>query len=129
MACDGEDVYESTNGAGWTGDGVQRGWAKTNTPCASGTDSNAGWFGVDCEDGYVSALFLAGHHLTGTLPPSIGDLTGLTTLHLYDNPSLNGEIPTSFTNLTNLEDCKLDNTTLTAANPTVETFLINHCNW
>ena len=42
--------------------------------------------------------------LTGRPPPELGYLSGLVRLHMHNNASLEGELPSSFSNLTSLED-------------------------
>ena len=53
------------------------------------------WFGVGCDiDGAVTSLSLSDLYLTGTLPSSIGYLSGLQSLNLSDN-SLTGTLPST----------------------------------
>lgn len=47
----------------------------------------------------ISKIFLWGNALTGTVPPSLGLLTGLQLLEIYDNTGLTGGIPTSLCGL------------------------------
>ena len=75
------DLYVSTNGPHWTN---QSGWLQTNTPC--------NWYGVLCNNGHVIALALANNRLSGPLPPTLSNLSGLVVLSLYDN-QLSGSIP------------------------------------
>lgn len=85
-----EDIYNSTNGAGW----------KNNTGWLTGCDP-CGWYGISCTEGRVSTLDLHDNGLRGSIPESIGSLTGLQELFLLDN-QLSGSIPQSIGNLTNL---------------------------
>eukprot|EP00850_Spirogloea_muscicola_P017620 SM000153S01609 [mRNA] locus=s153:192329:197990:+ [translate_table: standard] len=62
-------------------------------------------------------LQLPGQQLTGTMPSSLGNLTSLTTLHLYNN-NLSGSIPPTLGNLAQLSLLNLDNNTLTGSIPT-----------
>jgi len=83
------DLYNSTNGAGWTD---KTGWNDTDTPCS--------WFGVICSSGHISTVNLPNNQLVGTLPNL--NLPSLTQLQLYDN-QLTGSIPNfNMPNLTQL---------------------------
>jgi hypothetical protein len=77
------DLYVSTNGPQWTN---QSSWLQTNTPC--------NWNGVLCNNGHVIALALANNGLSGPLPPTLSNLSGLVVLSLYNN-QLSGIIPHS----------------------------------
>ena len=85
------DLYASTGGQSWT---ERAGWLVSKTPCLN-------WSGVLCFNGRVSGLTRTGVNLTGALPDSIGNLTGLTSLIISSNP-MGGFIPTSIGNLTSL---------------------------
>ncbi len=49
-------------------------------------------------------LYLHDNDLTGPIPPELGDLSGLLGLHMHNNDDLEGELPSSFSNLTSLEE-------------------------
>ncbi len=49
-------------------------------------------------------LYLRGNRLTGPIPPELGDLSRLLRLHMYKNADLEGELPSSFSSLTSLEE-------------------------
>jgi Leucine-rich repeat (LRR) protein len=83
--------YNSTNGPGWI---PQTNWLTTNTPCA--------WHLVGCEDGHVSALYLTTIHLSGPLPPELGQLANLQSLVLGNN-NLIGPLPPELGQLANLQ--------------------------
>src|SRR6478752_1044451 len=68
------DFYKSTHGANWT---FNSGWL-TSAPV------NA-WAGVTVSDGRVTGIHLKGNHLTGSIPFTIGNLTELKSLYLYNN--------------------------------------------
>ena len=59
------------------------------------------WHGVTTGHERVIALNLQGNRLNGVIPPSLGDLTELSFLRLDDN-QLSGAIPSSLGNLTKL---------------------------
>ncbi|XP_039135560.1 putative leucine-rich repeat receptor-like serine/threonine-protein kinase At2g14440 [Dioscorea cayenensis subsp. rotundata] len=100
------------------------------------------WTGVTCSEGgkiRIISLNLSSMGLSGTLSPSIGNLTALTNISFADNnltgpiPELNrlkllenlhlqdnqfiGEIPPSFSNLKSLRELFLQNNNLTGVVP------------
>jgi len=85
-----ESLYNSTNGANWTNN---TDWLQTNTPCS--------WYGVGCQDGHVSGLWLMKNQLNGNLPHTIGNLSYLRTIDIWGN-ALNGALPSEIGNLTHL---------------------------
>jgi len=87
------DLYNSTNGPGWTNN-------------ASWLTDDPGWFGLIIEDGHVTGIDLTNNVLSGSIPTSVGDLTNLTWLSLGMN-SLTGPIPAEIGNLTNLQALRL----------------------
>ncbi|MED6218628.1 hypothetical protein PIB30_028326 [Stylosanthes scabra] len=63
------------------------------------------WYGITCNfsnNGRVISLILSDQLLTGTVPPSIGNLTFLTKLNLRNN-SFHGEFPQQVGNLQHLQ--------------------------
>jgi Leucine-rich repeat (LRR) protein len=99
------DLYNSTNGAGWTN--------RTNWRNAGDTDFNepgteCTWYGVTCngEQNTVLQVNLDTNNLVGTLPASLGDLTNLLALELWRN-QLMGSIPSELGALSNLETLQL----------------------
>ena len=85
------DLYDSTNGAGWTN---HTNWLVTNTP--------SDWYEVTVESGHVVGLNLSSNNLVGSLPGGLGNLTNLRELVLWGN-QLNGSIPVELGNLVNLQ--------------------------
>jgi len=83
------DLYESTNGTGWT---VSTSWL---------VDSVTEWFGVTVSGGRVTRIQLGTNNLIGPLPVSIGDLTELSFLGLMNN-QISDTIPSEIGNLTKL---------------------------
>lgn len=122
-------LYNTTGGSSWIS---RTGWLANNTPCD--------WFGVDCESGHVTHLYLFSNHLSGTIPvsvtelaylkwlqlstndlsgaipPQLGRLSRLEALHLFDN-RLDGTIPVSLGDLANLQTMDLSMNPLTGAIP------------
>ena len=74
------------------------------------------WFGVTVEEGHITGLFLDTNELTGPIPSSIGNLTNLERLVLFDN-LLTGPIPSSIGNLTNLNRLSLSGNILAGPIP------------
>ncbi|WP_419164549.1 leucine-rich repeat domain-containing protein [Candidatus Palauibacter sp.] len=64
----------------------------------------------------LKTLHLGGNSLTGPIPPELGALTALDTLSLWDN-LLNGPIPAELGNLANLTYLSLSRNTLTGLIP------------
>jgi Leucine-rich repeat (LRR) protein len=88
-------LYHSTNGKSWTN---RKNWNVTDKPCK--------WYGVRCDDEYVTYLDLADNQLNGFLPAELGDLTKLKHLELHTN-QLNGTIPPELGQLGKLESLYL----------------------
>ncbi|EDN71144.1 receptor protein kinase-like protein [Beggiatoa sp. PS] len=76
-------LYNSTDGANWY-DSPGNGWNVTNTPCS--------WWGITCSTGQVTGIDLSGAQLdengqpfgrlNGTIPTSLGNLSQLEKLDL-----------------------------------------------
>ena len=104
-------LYSATGGPQWT---TRTGWGVNTNPC--------NWFGVNCQGNRVSAIVLEqtpndpGNNLVGSIPGSIGNLTGLVTLDLASN-ELAGSIPTNIGRLKNLTALDLSGNLLTGAIP------------
>ena len=92
------DLYTATDGAQWI--------SQTNWLTFGSNAAPCDWYGVTCSNGHITELVLARNQLSGTLPLTMGDLSGLTRLHLEAN-GLTGRIPPTI--------CKLA-PTLTDAN-------------
>jgi len=85
--------YEATGGTGWTN---RRNWL-TGAPVRR-------WYGVlAAEAGRVSGLVLDDNGLSGSLPPEVSRLEGLTRLVVSDNAGLSGELPVAVASLDSLE--------------------------
>ncbi len=100
------DLYNYTNGAGWTDN--------TNWNGAAGTECT--WYGVTCNGIHVTTIYLRNNNLIGTLP----SLTGLTNLQYFSVGfnHLAGPIP-SLTGLTSLWYLDLEVNQLTGSIPTL----------
>ncbi|MYC99394.1 MAG: hypothetical protein F4X13_09020 [Gammaproteobacteria bacterium] len=97
-----ERLHESAGGAGWT---RSDGWL-AGQPLE-------GWHGVVTDSlGYVRELDLSRNGLSGTLPSTLGDLSGLNTLRIGGN-TLSGALPLSLTELS-LRELHYANTSLCA---------------
>ncbi|KAG6520027.1 hypothetical protein ZIOFF_017056 [Zingiber officinale] len=64
--------------------GLPSSWKPGSDPCS--------WDGVSCSAGRVTGINLASRGVSGSLPPSIGSLSALTTLNLPRN-RLSGPLP------------------------------------
>ena len=83
------DLYNSTNGPGWTN---HTNWL-TSAPMYS-------WYGIFTGDSvHVELLSLANNNLVGTLPSSLGNLTSEGMSINLSNNRLSGSLPASLTNL------------------------------
>ena len=111
------DLYNSTDGANWTD--------STNWLGDPGTECR--WYGITCdaEGNHVTAIDLHKNKLVGTIPASLGDLTGLQNLFLNNdyeadetnNNQLTGSIPKELGNLTNLRGLYLFRNQLSGSIP------------
>lgn len=89
--------YRETNGSTWT----------NNTNWGSDKPLNE-WYGVTCDqNGRVTRLALNNNGLSGEIPATIGELTGLTYVNLYAN-QLSGSLPAEIARLTELRHLELD---------------------
>jgi Leucine-rich repeat (LRR) protein len=98
-------LYNSTGGSGWI----------NNQNWLSSSPVNT-WHGVTVRHNRVISLELSDNNLTGTIPSSIENLSGLTLLSLARN-SIGGEIPSSISNLNNLSTLSLATNKLSGAIP------------
>ena len=82
------------------GKALPTGW-RDNTNWKTSAPLSA-WYGVTPdEDGRVTELSLVDNQLSGTIPPTLGNLSNLTSLVLNRN-QLSGTIPAALGNLSNL---------------------------
>ncbi|GGF27949.1 hypothetical protein GCM10011383_44570 [Hymenobacter cavernae] len=93
------EFYTATNGNGWSN--------HTNWFRLESIADAANWHGVfvtgNANQGYdIRAILLPYNHLTGSLPVSLGLLSGLQDLRLNNN-QLAGEMPASIGQLSNLQ--------------------------
>ncbi len=82
--------YHATGGPEWT---MQGNWL-TNTPVGE-------WYGINIDNERVTGIDLYENNLTGSLPPELGVLSGLTRIYLPSN-FLSGEIPPEIGQCTSL---------------------------
>ncbi len=99
-------IYNSTNGASWT----------DNTNWLT-TEPVSEWYGVTVTGNKITKLDLPNNNLTGTLPPEIGNLTGLESLWLFNGNSINGTLPPEIGNLTELRVLSVENNNFTGEIP------------
>jgi hypothetical protein len=99
------DLYNATGGNQWVN--------ATNWLTTAPLDT---WNGVRVRNGRVQRLDLSSNHLTGNLPPSIGDLTALTGLGLPDN-QLSGPLQPTLASLSSLTGLELGHNQLSGNLP------------
>lgn len=88
--------YNTTGGSGWSNN---NNWLNTSV-------SFDEWNGLSTDEsfnGSVTAIDFGSNNMQGSLPDEIGLLTGLTSLTISNNANLNGPLPSSIVNCTNLE--------------------------
>ena len=98
-------LYNATNG---------RNWEKNDNWLSNKPVSN--WHGVTVSNGRVTGLSLGGNRLTGTIPPELGNLSGLKELKLSGN-QLGGTIPTELGKLSSLTELSISNNQLVGTIP------------
>ncbi len=98
-------LYASADGASWTDN------SNWDTGSAVST-----WFGVTVSGGRVTGLSLSTNQLTGAIPPELGNLATVATLHLGNN-QLAGTIPSELGSLANLIGLYLSGNQLTGTIP------------
>ena len=86
------DFYNSTNGTNWY---FNYNWL-TKAPVST-------WAGITTTGTRVTQIDLENDRLSGTLPVSFGNLTGLQYLNIANN-QLSGSLPSSLGNLVNLTE-------------------------
>ena len=99
-------LYNATNGRNWE---KNDNWL-SNKPVSA-------WHGVTVSNGRVTGLSLGDNRLTGTVPPELGNLSGLIELNLPGN-QLAGAIPPELGNLARLTELNLGANQLVGAIPT-----------
>ncbi|MCH8537695.1 MAG: hypothetical protein LAT66_07990, partial [Alkalimonas sp.] len=100
------ELYYQTSGPGWF---ERSGWLQNNSPCS--------WYGVQCQNGQISAIELADNNLSGTLGLNLESLSALRVLNLSGN-SLIGSIPVSLVSLSALQQLDLSQNGLSGQLPT-----------
>ena len=100
------ELYNATGGDNWTNN---EGWL-SDLPLGA-------WHGVTTDpQGNVVALWLRENNLSGTIPPEIGNLKLMSSLHLSLN-ELTGDIPSQIWQLTELTILDLQSNKLTGTIP------------
>lgn len=99
------DLYNSTGGSNWIN---STNWL-TSKPVSE-------WYGISVYNNRVNTISLANNNLDGEIPASVGNISELGGLWLFDN-KLAGNIPSSIGNLTRLGALYLQNNRLTGTIP------------
>ena len=103
-------LYLSTGGDQWA---YRTNWPTSSTWPATVTSADFGtWAGVGVTNGDITSLDRNVANLKGTLPNSLGLLTGLTYLNIPNNPGLTGELPASLGQLIHLSYLRTTNASL-----------------
>ena len=118
------DLFDALGGAhwrnseGWGGDmlGAAHEQQLLPSPAKSLRAGAQLPFGVVVSEGHVATLDLKNNNLRGTLPASIGALSGLVTLYLQYN-AIEGELPRSIGHLKQLQHLYANNNALTGPIP------------
>jgi Leucine-rich repeat (LRR) protein len=108
------NLYNSTNGSGWTN--------KTNWLTGAGECT---WYGVACDAGSnLSHIVLRYNQLNGTIPAELANFSHLVELNLEGN-QIAGSIPPQLGNLSSLQFLFLHNNQLTGSIPANLGSLVN----
>ena len=101
------DFYKSTNGNDWKN---KTNWL-TSAPIST-------WFGLGggIVNGRITSILLYENNLSGIIPTSIGNLTGLQTLDIHGN-KIGGKIPDVLGNLKQLDHLDLSENQLGGSIP------------
>jgi len=103
--------YEASGGSHWV---KNDGWL-TGMPC-NGTTAN--WWGVICDEhGTVVQLLSSYNGLTGTIAPELGAMPHLSQLWIQHSAFLSGTIPPALTGLGGLTDLVLNDNGLSGTIP------------
>jgi len=114
------EFYESLGGASWT-QGANTSWAEGTDPCNwAGTKDAKKWASLDCSAGRVIKISFINANLRGALPASLGEISQLQELDLFNGVStrtLGGTLPESLGNLSNLHKVSLSSCNFTGTIP------------
>lgn len=108
-----KDFYNNLGGTGWL---YKTNWPTGNWNAPATIAQMDTWYGIDVENGDVSALMLLQNNLTGTIPASISNLAALKVIDFRIN-LIGGTIPATITSMTSLLELKLYDNLLTGEIP------------
>ena len=111
-------LYLSTDGDNWTN---KSGWDVNTVPTI---EQMADWHGVLAFRGQVDGLDLRFNNLVGSLPPELGQASGLSSLTLSEN-FITGSIPPELGQLSDLEHLDLRANSLSGSIPPELAQLLN----
>jgi Leucine-rich repeat (LRR) protein len=109
-------LYNSTNGDNWVNnDGWKTPPLHTDGFAMPGTEGT--WHGVTVEDNHVIRVDFIDNNLNGTLPSELQNLVYLKNLSLANNDHLTGNIPPTIGNINGLQELILVHNQLTGGIP------------
>ncbi|TXI70181.1 MAG: hypothetical protein E6Q41_01690 [Cyclobacteriaceae bacterium] len=110
-----KELYDSLGGANWTN---KTGWPAAGAWPASATPVQMdAWYGIDIQNGDISAISFINNNLVGKIPAKIGNLKGLRALVLAQHTNMIGSIPATIGNLPQLHTLNLSTNKLAGAIP------------
>ena len=106
-------LYFSTNGPSWS---QTQGWLTQDDECSW---FSTGGVGARCSNNVFTTLDLGFNGLSGSIPPEIGLLTGLTRIDLSGGvgPGVGGILPSDLSSLTALETLLLHDNAISGPLP------------
>ncbi|MBI1767666.1 MAG: peptidoglycan DD-metalloendopeptidase family protein [Bacteroidetes bacterium] len=108
-------LYDSLGGANWT---IKTNWPTSgNWPATATAAQMATWSGVTVANGDITRIVLVANNLVGKIPSNIGNLKMMNYISLSRNVGITGAIPASLGTLTNIQQIYLYQNALTGAIP------------
>jgi hypothetical protein len=99
-------LYNATNGDSWNNNSSWKG-INPEPDGFSQIGTEGTWYGITVQNNQVTKIILLYNNLVGSIPPELGNLTGLDNLYLKNN-QLSGTIPVELGNLNSLKNLYLN---------------------